>query len=262
VIKRIKAFMKIEYLFIKQNLLIMLQFRISYFMSILYEIAELSVALICYSIMFMHMDSIAGWTRNEVFFLAIYAYFVDITCTMFFIGMVSIPEYIRNGTLDLFLLKPINKQFLLTFRRPNAVQIIGFFGCIIYFTFYIYANHISCFRIGLFFVSMICSISSMYNVLLIVVSMSFWVVKIGDMWSIIYTFNNLGSKPLNIYPKIVRAILIFMIPSAIIINIPAQIMREPNIRILLLSVFVSVFIAIIGRCIFKAGLARYESACG
>ena len=254
--------MRLEYLFIKQNFLIMIQFRVNYFLSILYEFTELCITLLCYGVMFNYVESIAGWTQKQISFLAVYAYFVDVTCTMLFIGMVSIPDYIRSGTLDLFLLKPVEKQFFLTFRRPNSVQLIGFVGCVLYFVYYISSNKVPLVNTIVFTISAFCSLCCMYSVMLIIVSLSFWVVKIGDMWTLIYTFNSMGSKPIGIYPRVIRMILLSIIPSAIIINIPVMSLHSLEREFIWLESIVTLMFIFISRWIFKRGLARYESACG
>ena len=259
---KLKKYLFIEYIFMKMNLLTIMQYNISYFLSILYEILELGISVVFYFVVFTHAHSIAGWDRETILFMTIYAYFVDVTCTMFFIGMVSIPEYIRTGVLDLYLLKPVNKQFFLTFRRPNAVQVIGFIGSVLYFAVFILKRDISFLNGIQFIVSVGCSIVCMYSVLLIIVSLSFWITKVGDMWNAIYIINGMGAKPLEIYPKVIRWVMTFLVPSSVIMTLPSGILFGFYKGGVFISLAVSLIFYYISKYVFSKGMKRYDSACG
>lgn len=254
---------KLELLFMKYNLKAMLQYKTSYFLSIIYELLEGATSLVYYYFIFGKIDNLAGWTQVQLLLLTVYGYFINTVCVMFFIGMVSIPDYIRSGTLDLLLLKPVNKRFLLTFRRPNTVQIINVGISIIVFICYFVFNKTKLEVILIFIFASILSITIMYSIFCTFVSLSFWFIKIGSAWTIIEDMNLMATKPDKIYPKGLRLIMTFFIPSLAIVNMPIKYLVEHDLRLIFLQLFpLTIFFILLSKSVFKLGLKKYSSAGG
>lgn len=256
-------YFKFEYYFLKMNITAISKYGISYFLSILYELMDGCMKLVYFVVMFGTIDKIVGWERDDVFLLIIISYFIDCVCVMFFIGTSSIPDYISTGVLDILLTKPINHQFLLCFRRPNAVQIVNVViatGAMIYEVVKKNAGFMS---VVLFGLSIALSVLLMYLVMSSMVFLSFWVVRVGNIWTLVEKLNSISSKPAAIYPKTFQLLLTFAVPSIIMINYPVEILRFDHWSFLFQrTIPVVIIFFVINRLVFKAGIKHYAGAGG
>ena len=259
----VKRYFILELNYLKMNLIAVSKYKISYFLSILYELMNGVMNVVFLYVMFNHINTLAGWSKEDVLLLVAIGYFIDVTCVMLFIGVISIPEYILNGTMDVFLTKPVNPKFLLSFRRPNSVQILNVIISLLFLSSIIYTRKPEIVAILLFGISMVCSIVIMYLLMSSIVYLSFWTVKIGNTWQIIEQFNSISNKPAEIYPRAVRAVMTFIIPSLVMINFPARIIVYADYSILLTHTFpITIVLYVINCIIFKQGIKHYSGAGG
>ena len=261
--KLIKNYIQLEMLFLKMNIVAISKYGISYFLSIFYELMNGFMNIIYFYVMFGTIDDIAGWERTDVFLLVIVAYFIDVTCVMLFIGTSSIPDYISTGLLDTLLTKPVNHQFLLSFRRPNSVQIINVVIATICMGVEIQKKSSEIVTITFFIISLIISIILMYLVMSSIIFLSFWFVRIGSTWEIVEKLNSASSKPRSIYPPAFRIILTLIIPSMVIVNYPVEVLSLRNYELMLFrTIPITLIMFVINQIIFKAGIKHYEGAGG
>lgn len=256
-------YLRLEIVFLKMNIIAISKYSISYFLSILYELMNGVMNIIYFYVMFGTIDKIAGWERNDIFLLVIIAYFIDVTCVFLFIGTSSIPDYISTGMLDVLLTKPINHQFLLSFRRPNSVQIINVAIAILCMSFEVGRKNFGIVSIVFFGISICISIILMYLTMSSIVFLSFWFIRSGSAWEIIEKLNSVSSKPGDIYPKAFRMFLTFVVPSMIVINYPVEILRFQNYSLLLTRTLpITITMFLVNQIIFKMGIKHYSGAGG
>lgn len=260
---KIGRYIKLEWLFLKMNVIATSKYGVSYFLSIFYELMNGFMNIIYFYIMFGSINMIGLWKREDIFLLVIIGYFIDAICVMLFIGASSIPEYISTGTLDVLLTKPINHQFLLCFRRPNSVQIINVLLALVLMFKYIIDAKADIISIFLFWISIIISAILMYLLVSTFVYFSFWTVKVGNAWELIEKFNSASNKPGIIYPKLFRLFLTFVIPSIVIINFPVEVLNFHNYMLLLTrTIPITIAFFIINRIVFEVGIHHYSGAGG
>jgi ABC-2 type transport system permease protein len=253
---------RIEGIFLKYNLIAMLQYRLSYFLSVFYELFDALTMMAYFYIVFGSTSSIAGWAQSQIFTLVVVSYFINIVCVMLYIGMTSIPEYIHSGQLDLLLLKPVNKRFFLTFRSPNSVQILNFLVAAVGIGYCVAKSDAVAINIICFFIALLCSIILMYSVMCILISLSFWFIRIGNSWNIIELLNQMSAKPKNIFPMPIQLLLTLFIPALVIINNPAYILHFQYDIFLRQTLPITVIFYISSVIVFRLGLKKYSSAGG
>ena len=259
----VKRYLKLEILFLKMNLVAVSKYGASYFLSILYELMNGLMNIVYFYVMFGAIHDIAGWERNDIFLLVILAYFIDAVCVMLFIGTSSIPDYISTGTLDILLTKPVNHQFLLSFRRPNSVQIINVAIAAACMGVEVYRKNGGPVSVLLFAVSVLFSIILMYLTMSSIIFLSLRFVRTGNVWEVVEKLNSASSKPGDIYPGAFRIVMTFFLPSLIIVNYPVEILRMQNYGLLLThTVPVTIGMFLINQIVFKTGLKYYEGAGG
>src|SRR5205085_8465259 len=107
-------------------------FRGNYILKVFVELLWLCLMLVFYRTIFSRTSNVADWSEAQfLFFLGCY-YALDGLIETFFLSNASeFAELVRSGNLDLVLLRPIDEQFLVSFRNvewstaPNAVMGAG-----------------------------------------------------------------------------------------------------------------------------------------
>src|SRR3989344_8233387 len=108
-------YLKLYYRFFTYSLHEAMIYRANFIAWGLVSIGWCIFTLLFYQLLFTHIDTIAGWTKGEVFLLQGFWFLIDAAFWgLFYTNLWELPRKINKGTLDLELAKPINKQFLLS----------------------------------------------------------------------------------------------------------------------------------------------------
>ena len=93
------------------NFLTMLEYRANFVMWFFFAIVYHGVALGALYVTMQHFPSMNGWSFREMFFLyALWMTGHELHNTLFF-TIVSVPEYVREGRFDRFLVRPLDTLF-------------------------------------------------------------------------------------------------------------------------------------------------------
>src|SRR5262245_29520004 len=107
-------------------------FRGNYLLKVFVEVLWLGLLLLFYDTIYARTSAIGGWTKSEyLFFLGCYTALEGLLETFVLSNCSEFGELVRTGELDVILLRPIDEQFLISFRRvawssvPNIVLGLG-----------------------------------------------------------------------------------------------------------------------------------------
>jgi len=116
----------------KFSLLHELAFRANFLVKIVVEIMWLSILLLFYHTIFTKTDVVATWSPGQyLFFVGTYFAMGGLIETLFLENCNQFAELVRTGDLDFYLIKPIDEQFLISFRSidwscaPNILMGLG-----------------------------------------------------------------------------------------------------------------------------------------
>ena len=92
-----------------------LAFRANFFAWVVVELAWFVLQLAFVGVVYQHVESVAGWSRQEMIVLVATNQLIQQIFTAFLMpGLVKLPELVRDGKLDFVLLKPAPPQFLIS----------------------------------------------------------------------------------------------------------------------------------------------------
>jgi ABC-2 type transport system permease protein len=95
-------------------------FRLSFFGAFFSDGALFIVQLAAFQAIYSQVDAIGDWSRGQMLiFIGTFSMINGLSMLICFFGIVSIPEKIRSGGLDLYLTKPVNPLLRLTFESVN-----------------------------------------------------------------------------------------------------------------------------------------------
>jgi len=121
---------------LKMKLSHMMVFRWSFFGAFFVDGSLFAIEILAFSAIYANVGSIGGWTRPEMLiFIGTFSLINALNMSLFFFGVLQIPEKIVRGELDHYLTKPMSPLLRLTFENmdPGSVPLIfGSIGVIAY----------------------------------------------------------------------------------------------------------------------------------
>ncbi|GHU97515.1 ABC transporter permease [Spirochaetia bacterium] len=116
-------------LLIKLRLSHMMVFRISFFGAFFADATLFLVQLLTFNAIYSQVDSIGGWGRGQMLiFIGTFSLINALNMVIYFFGIITIPQKIREGGLDLYLTKPVSPLLRLTFESvdPGSIPLVVF----------------------------------------------------------------------------------------------------------------------------------------
>lgn len=220
--------------------------------------------IVFFNTIFINTSSIGGWSQNEILILVVFCGLIDSLFTFFLnAGVGEIPQLINQGTLDFILLKPINRQFYLSIRKTTIPLIYNIIINIILLIYLIKSSNIqlSLQKIFAFSVLTVNGVFVIYCFTFILMSLSFWFIKMDVIFGLLPEIITIGNKPFKIYPNIIQKIFTYVIPLAITFNYPVVYLVKGLDKFNIAAAFAVSFVFFsLSRFVFKQGLKKYSSA--
>ena len=95
-------------------------YRASFWTAFFVDVSLFLIHLAVFQTLFFNVDSINGWSKYQmVFFVGTFTLIDGLEMWLYFFGVTSIPMKIREGKLDIYLTKPVNTLFWLTFENMD-----------------------------------------------------------------------------------------------------------------------------------------------
>ncbi|MDW8682246.1 ABC-2 family transporter protein, partial [Streptococcus suis] len=209
---------------IKVYMMAQMSFRVDFFIGLFSSLIEQIVYLIFLNILFGNIKEIAGFNYGQMLFIygiatvgrSIHLIFFD---NLWMFGS----RYIRQGEFERLLLMPVNPLFQLICER---IQPQGIGTTLIGSLALVQASkelgmEWSLGKLALLIFIAIC-IGLLYAAIQLgPTALAFWIVESFPLTMGIFALNQMAQYPLNIYPKIIQILLIFIFPYAFTAYFPA-----------------------------------------
>ena len=263
-INLLKRYLLLIFMFARNSLAGQLEYRANFIMGVLVEAGFLVVKLTYVVLIYKTGVNINGMSPDYMLvFIGTYTIMTGIYMS-FYTNFWNLTNYIREGTLDLYLTKPVSGLFLVTFRyidfaTPFPAVTAGFImlgigwhrcGFSVNFT-----------NMGIFTGCLTVGTVLTYSLFLIPRLLGFWTMSttgIAQISDAIWDFNNM---PMKIYNKIIQEIGCFVFPIFLITNVPGLIIGGYINETLLIWYFMAPVITLsICVIMWRAGIKRYSSA--
>ncbi|TSC87790.1 MAG: ABC transporter permease [Microgenomates group bacterium Gr01-1014_16] len=257
----IKRSIKLLFLYAKAGQMTSWEYRFGYFFRLIRIFMDFGIALVFINVFFSKTSSIGNWNQAEIFL--VYALFQMVNSTYnFFCGdsLNDLDYDVQKGKLDFSLLKPIDSQFIVSFKNTypsNAYRVIL---SIIVMIYAFGQLHLS-FSPSIIVWGIISVISStvIYYCLILLASLSsFWTSR-GEVTELMNTIFSVSKYPLDIFRKPTVQLLTF-IPLIFLVTVPARVILGKPDHLHYLSPFLAVAIFYISRKFWLLALRHYSSA--
>jgi ABC-2 type transport system permease protein len=252
-------------IFLAQYIKTLIEYRADFMIGIFSFIFTQFAGILFLYLVFEQIPSFNGWEFNEILF--IYGFFqiprgID---HLFTDNIWLIPNKVRQGEMDRYLVRPINEFFHLVAERfqPEAIgELVLGIGILIYVVPQVELV-MTPFDIIYIILFVLIGAWVYTSIKLIMASVSFWIKDSMPLISFVYDTAEFVKYPLSIYPKWIQIIVTYIIPFAFTAYFPGAYLLgyEPNALSLLVQAFVTTLVIwLIAYRVWKIGLANYTSA--
>lgn len=248
---------------VRANIAREISFRGNFIAGIIRQLMWLAIFIFFIETVFNTTTSLAGWSQNEVLIvLALSRLIEGLMNTLFLPNIMMIPEVVRRGTFDFFLTKPIPAQLYTAF---HDFSLYSFSNVIAGMVLLVYAlwqlPSFSVASLGIFVALAACGMVIYYSLLITVATLVFFLDRFEALWGFNMLFSEPLTVPFDVFPRVPRAAMTYLLPIAFVVYVPAQALTN---RLVWWQIPLAVGLAITGLLIanlaWRAGLRRYASA--
>jgi len=178
-------------------------------------------------------------------------------------SLTAVVEHVRHGTLDFVLLKPADAQFLVSTAKIEPWHVVDVFGALAMFGYAFAKLHRwpSALELasGLAFLAL--AVIILYSFWILVVSASFWVVKVDNLSYLFGSLFDAARWPITVFRGALRIVFTFVFPIALLTTYPAMaLLGRLDGKTALAALGGGLVFAALARQVWRRALAFYTSA--
>lgn len=239
-------------------------YRTDFIAHMLVTLANFGAELVGLWTIFSNTRSLNGWGVFEmVALLGVFRMMSGIIGLMIAPNMRLIMDDIREGKLDFVLLKPINSQFYVSFRRVIVWRLadITLGILLVVIASAKLSAVLTAGTLAMFLVLLAAGAVIIYSFWLILATLAFWLTRVNNMEMVFWNVFEAGRYPVQIYRPVVRFTLTYVVPLAFITTFPAGALvgRTPLTDVLPAILFAAGSLAVASG-FWKYGLRHYSGA--
>ncbi|RAX01880.1 MULTISPECIES: ABC transporter permease [unclassified Photorhabdus] len=255
----LKLMKKILVLSLQQDM----EFRPNFVAAVFSSLLWISVPIILFKAIYGHVDSIVGWSWEDIIILlGTYVIIDSVMMGLLINNMGELQDDIIEGKLDTYLTKPIDSQFYASFRRIDFPQLTNTISGVFIVVYGYYSASVSFHFIDLllYILLLLTGMITYYSIWFIWTVTSFWWPGNEHRDSLFLNNIIIARFPIDIFNGGFGFIFKIIVPLALIAN-PAAMALIGNIgwELGIMSVFISIFFLILSRIIWRLGLKSYSS---
>lgn len=262
----LRKYGRIYAMFLRNSLIRDMSFKANFLLWIITELAWFVGQLLFLEVLFLHTDRIIDWSKWEVVVLiGTHQLITQIFQAFFYMNLTNLPELVRTGKLDTFLLLPVDSQFAVSTRQlglDNVVtSVVGV--AIVAFAMSKLGLVPSFLAVVLYALAVVLGVAVHYAIMFALASLSFWIVRTQGLIYGYYSLVSLSRYPQNVYRGLFGFFFTWVIPVILVANVPARLLTKPlespwpgMWKLALVA-----FLALAGsRVLWRAALRQYGSA--
>ena len=185
-----------------------------------------SIYLVFFEVLFLHVDSVAGWSKGEMLIVLGFYYFgMSIGNTFYRDSFEHFDLNIRQGKLDHVLTKPANPKLLIFFEEMRFDHVIDCFYSLLIFIYAFSITDVN-FSVPLLLAGLLAAIVGQmlsFGMLLGLGALVFYVERLDGMGSFIWHLAQISRYPRTSSSTLGKSSFRSWIPLALIGSIPAEI---------------------------------------
>jgi ABC-2 type transport system permease protein len=241
-------------------------YRANFWISLLHSLLNLGTGVVGITVLFGQVGTVHGWDYPAT--LALLGVYLSVDALRgLFIGpsleaLAGLGGEIWSGQFDFTLLRPVDAQFLASFRhwRPLALIDLALGLGVLGTAVVRLETPLTLARTATFLIALGAGMMILYAILLAFTSLVFWSPALLYTWIFDAVFQ-MARYPAGLYPGWLRLALTWVVPVGVMTTVPAQALAgELSARMFIGSVALATALLAGASALFRFGLRRYASA--
>ncbi|MBC8141479.1 MAG: ABC-2 family transporter protein [Armatimonadetes bacterium] len=258
-------YLRLYRVFARNNLVRELEFRANFWAKVFTNVGWLVSFVLFLKIIFNNTNAVGTWTEGQIFLL--FGTFILVRSLMdilFTQNLSKIPELVRMGTMDFVLTKPVPSLFYVSARYLSLDELGSLFGAVGVLGYSVWLLHLSptMAQVGAWLVLVILGLVTLYSIQLLLMTLSFWLVRIDNLTALTDTVVFIARYPPDIFPALMRFFISFVIPLAFVAAIPASVLlgKRDALPALLASALIAAVFLLFANLFWQYATRSYTSA--
>lgn len=206
-----------------------MQYRLDFLFKGAMAVFWMAVTLVPLLVVFSQRDSVVGWSWPEALVvLGWFSLLKGILEGSVTPSLTAVVEGVRTGALDFVLLKPADAQFLVStarFEPWKIIDVVGAVGILVY-AFAQLGRAPALTHVAAAGVLLFVAVLLLYSIWILIVSASFWVVRVDNLSYLFQSLFDAGRWPIDVFRNVLRGVLRFVFtaifPLALMTTYPAE----------------------------------------
>jgi ABC-2 type transport system permease protein len=241
-----------------------LMFRGDFFVWALVELFWMTVNILMISVIYSHTKTVAGWTKYEMMLLVGTSLLIQRFLMGFFWSSIfEMGRNIRSGNFDFYLAQPGNVMFMATTRKLDPDSLIN---SLVALSVVIYSArqlglHPGLLDMGLYALLVFCGIVIHYSMLVLCISLAFWITSAQGIEGSYFTLSEFSRLPRQAFRGLASLVFVWILPVVVVSNAPARTLLhgfDAATVAWVLAITVAWFAFAV--FVYNRGLRRYSSA--
>ena len=202
-----------------------LEFRTSFALSAGSTLLWAIFSMVLAGLIFTNVRQVAGWDLDRMFVLTGSFLIVEgLSAALFHRNMQRLSELVNRGELDFVLTRPISSQFLVSIRYVDFGDLPTAVVGVVYLVIGIgrLALTPGPVEIGGYALLIGCALLSLYAIWFMAVTLVLWTGRINNIAAVVEPFMGLARMPSDVYRGLVRPIMTYALPIAVIATLPSK----------------------------------------
>ncbi|MED4885398.1 ABC transporter permease [Bacillus smithii] len=241
-----------------------LEYRSEFMGNLLSSLFGIGMAILTIKVFFYQTDHLGGWGYADVLLLlGIFNVLQGLIDFALRPNMSRLLQHIRTGTFDHILTKPVDSMFYVSFRHLVfwcLIDVLLGIGLMIYA---LIEKHYmpSVLDAAMFIVSIGAALVLIYALWMMLMTTSFWVIRIDDLSFVFNSFFETTRFPISMYRSWLRIVLTYVLPAAFITSTPAlSLLGKWNGMTTIASIILAGLFLWLSRRFWRYALRSYTSA--
>lgn len=241
-----------------------LEYRVNFWSNAVLSLFWLGWAAAGTGVYFRFADSIGGWTYPEMLVVVGLFFAVNgIRQALITPNLAQITEYVRMGTLDFLLTKPVDSQFMVSFRH---IGIYNWLDPVLGVTLAVVGlvasgRPVTVGGIAAGLLLLLCGVAILYAVALALMSAGVRWVSSEGVDDLVQALVETSRVPVQLYRGVVQTALTLVLPVAFLTTVPAEaLLGRGDVAMLAIAPAVAVGSVAIASLVWRLALRGYTGA--
>jgi ABC-2 type transport system permease protein len=202
-----------------------MQYRTDFLLKGVMALFWVAITIVPLAVVYSNRPKVGDWTYPEA--LVVLGWFSLLKAVLeggVTPSLTAVVEGVRTGTLDFVLLKPADAQFLVSTAKFEPWKVVDFLaaGAIFVYAFDKIGRWPRPQELLVAAALLVMAVLLLYSIWILVVSASFWVVRVDNLSYLFGSLFDAGRWPVTVFRGTLRIVFTYVFPLALMTTYPAE----------------------------------------